>query len=58
MTASGVRVDDAMGTAGNEEGVERLRRGIGDRSREQGVGESIWLWVGCKGRVGNQTGGS
>jgi hypothetical protein len=42
MMASGVRMRDAMETAGDE----RQRRGIDGRShnmREQGVGESIWL---------------
>jgi len=52
MTASGARMDDAMGAAGDEEGG-KLRRGIDDGSRsmlEQEVGESIWL-RGCEGRV-------
>jgi hypothetical protein len=43
MTASDVRMGDVIGIVGDEEGAERLRRGIDDRSgsmREQGVGES------------------
>ena len=47
MTASRVRMCNAIGAAGDEEGDERLRCGIDDRSRsmqEQGVErESIWL---------------
>src|SRR5271170_795619 len=31
MTASGVRMGDAIGTAGDEEGGERQRRGIDER---------------------------
>jgi len=52
MKASGVRVGDAMGTAGDEGA-----RGIDDRSRsmrEQGVREH--LVEGIR-RVGNKTGG-
>ena len=39
MTASGVRMGDAIGTAGDEEGAERQRRGIDDRSegRERNI---------------------
>jgi hypothetical protein len=32
MTASGVRMGEAIGTAGDEQGAERQRRGINDRS--------------------------
>jgi hypothetical protein len=40
MTASGVRMGEAIGTAGDEQGAERQRRGIDDRSegRERKVG--------------------
>jgi hypothetical protein len=40
MTASGVRMGEAIGTAGDEQGAERQRRGIDDRSegRERKAG--------------------
>jgi hypothetical protein len=40
MTASGVRMGEAIGTAGDEQGAERQRRGISDRSegRERKAG--------------------
>jgi hypothetical protein len=44
MTASGVRMGEAIGMAGDEQGAERQRRGIDDRSegRERKVGGCCW----------------